>query len=192
MAILDRLARWLEHEDQLTPADAILVLDGAADCHRLAAGLDLLRRGYAPRLVVSQTTYGGPGYQQAEALAGDQWKNIYWMPNDAASTRSEAIEARQTLKLLRSSSVLVVTSRYHTRRVKKIFSRELMRHGIQVRVIPATVPFLDGKRWWKSQAGRATVLLELTKLLCTWLRFDLPISNALRYRLKLWAERTIP
>lgn len=191
MLILDRVARWLECEDPLAKSDIILVLDGGEGGNRFAAGLDLLRQGYAPSLVMSQTIYGDRTYQQVEAMAGKESEKIYWMPSDAVSTRGEAIEARQVLKKLKCRSILVVTSSYHTRRAKKIYTRELEPEGIQVRVVPAPVPGFDRKSWWKSQAGRAVVLFEAAKILCSWLHFDAPLTGGLRYRLKEWVLRTI-
>jgi len=192
MGILNRLARWLECEDPLTPADAILVLEGGQGRDRVSAGLDLLRRGYAPRLLVSHTTYESMSREEVEAVAAEEPQNLYWLSTDAVSTREEAAEARRVLRRLRCSSVLVVTSCYHTRRAREICTREFAREGITARVFPVRGPALDAKLWWKSHAGRAAVLFELAKLLCAKLRFDPPISGNLRHRLKQWVERTIP
>lgn len=192
MGVLQRLARFLEQEDRPPNADAIVALDGGDDPSRRIAAFDLLRRGVAPRLLVSRSIFGEPGPAARGAEWADAPGHVFWVVSDAISTRDEAIEARRVLKRLNCSSVLVVTSCYHTRRAKMVFLRELARDGIRVGVVPAPVPDFDPRRWWKSQEGRAMVLFEYVKLLCTWMHLNPPIPSGLRVRLKDWVFRTIP
>jgi len=192
MAILDWLARKLECRDEPAAAEAIFVLSGGEGEKRLSAGLDLLSQGYAPRLLVSCSFCHATSPEEAKAAAQGQEERIHWLPNDAVSTREEVIEAREALEQLQCTSVLVVTSSYHTRRTKEICRRELVPHGIKVRVVPVVVAGLDARSWWKCQVGRAVVLFEVAKLFCTWLRFDPSISTRLRLRLRGWVYRVIP
>ena len=194
MSLLSFIARWLEWEDPLVEADAILVLDGGEDenGNRIRRGLDLLRRGIAPWLLVSHSTFGTITSHTTEGLTQDERRRIYWLPNNAASTRQEARMVLQVLKRLEMTSLLVVTSTYHTRRTRLIFTRELFREGIQVNVFPATVPGYDPDHWWKTRYGRSLVLFEALKTLCARVHFDVPLSTVLRARLKIWVERTVP
>lgn len=195
LAHLRGLAGWLACDDELAPADAILVLD--VPCReeslcRFSAGFNLLRRGYAPQLLVSQSIYGSAGPGAVEALPMVAQENIHWLHSAAVSTRQEAIAARQTLKQLRCARLLLVTSAYHARRAREIFTQELRPDGIEVRVFAVRLPGMDENSWWRTQDGRARVLTEAAKLLATKLRFDPPISNDLRHRIKIWAMNAIP
>lgn len=183
-AHLDQLAHWLTVRDALAPADAIVVLDGAGIRNRFAAGLELLRQGYAPHLVVSQVAYPG-GVQVAQEM-GARLKNerVHWLHNSAVSTREEAIEARPVLQRLHCRRLLLVTSGYHTRRARELFARELGSDGIEVRVYAAPVAEFDVDRWWKTREGRAQVLSECVKLLATWLHLEPPFSGEQRNWLK--------
>lgn len=192
MAVLSHMAEWLERGDQLAPADAILVLDGGEKDSRVSTALDLLARGFAPRVVISQSVYCVPSLRELEAACGNLRHKIHWLTNHAASTLQEAVEARRLLNKLGCASVLVVTSGYHTRRAREIYARELARDGVRVRVYPAPVPGFHPQAWWKTQTGRATVLLESVKYLFTWLHVDPPIPTPLRERVKQWVGRTIP
>lgn len=192
MAHVSKLPRWLTSSDELVPTDAILVLDGAEIRQRFFAGLSLLRQGYAPRLLVSLSAYGTSGHLEAETQEMVQAGSIHWLHNRAVSTREEAIEARRTLQRLKCASVLVVTSSYHTRRVRQIYAREFATAGIQVRIFAVPVTNFNEDVWWKSQPGRALVLFESAKLLATWLHVDPPISADIRHRLKLRVLSLIP
>lgn len=192
MGVLESLPHWLERSDVLAKADAILALSCGPDLRRLKAGLDLLRRGYAPRLLASMSTFDGWTQSEVEVLAARYPHNVGLILNSAVSTRDEAVETRQILKRLHCKSLLVVTSNYHTRRTKNIFTREFLRDGIKVRVISVPEPGLDAKSWWKSREGRTELLFESMKLLLNWLRLDPPVPAELRYRLKCWVIRTMP
>lgn len=192
MGLLDRFAVRLEYEDPPLWADAIIALDGGEGDNRIARALDLLRRDYAPRLILSENGRWAITPDELAEIEGPfKWK-ICWLSGRASSTREEAVEARQLLNRLGCSSVLVVTSSYHTRRAREIFARELNRDGIKVRVMSAGVRGFDMESWWKSQVGRATILLEYAKLLCVRLHFDLGLTGSPRDRLKRWVQRTIP
>lgn len=192
LTISPRLPLWLECTDRLAPADVLLVLDGGDAPHRLDAALDLFSRGYGSHLLVSQTIPDPTGILLGDSVVKAQAKKVYWMYSAAFSTREEAAQTREALKRLGCSSVLLVTSCYHARRARWIFNQELKGDGIEVRVFPAPVPFSDDRPWWKSRAGRSTVLFETAKLLLAFLRLEPPLTPGSRVRVKEWVERTIP
>lgn len=192
LTISPRLPVWLECPDRPAPADVVLVLDGGDSPYRLDAALDLFNRGFGSHLLVSQTIPDTTGILMGDSVVKAQAKKVYWMYSTAFSTREEAVQTREALKRLGCSSVLLVTSCYHARRARRIFTQELKTDGIEVRVFPAPVPFSDGRPWWRSRAGRSTVLFETAKLLLALLRLDPPLRRGYRVRLKEWVERTIP
>jgi uncharacterized SAM-binding protein YcdF (DUF218 family) len=199
MRLFKNFLAWFVRKDKVAPADAILVLDGGEQGNRMAVGLDLLRQGCAPRLLVSQA---GFGYEElyppivteraeirADPAVRAQGDRIEWITSNALSTLEEATAAREVLKRLGCATVLVVTSSYHARRAREIYSRLLLRDGIEVHVFPAPVPEVDAMPWWKSKAGCALVLYEFIKLLSTLCHLDGHVPKGLRFRLKAWADR---
>ena len=200
--ILAQVAGWLEWRDVLAPADAILVLDSPEEANRIAAALDLQRQRYAPLLLVSQTLLGrkdsfAPRVAETGPIMADRSVTAYggkirWLRSNALSTYEEALEAREVLKQLGCSSVLLVTSSYHTRRARMIFSRLLAREGIELHVFPAPVPAIDAMPWWKSKTGRSRVLAEYVKLISPLCQLDGHIPRTLRFRLNEWIYHIIP
>lgn len=168
------------------------MLDGGDIRYRFAAALDLLRQGYAPRLLVSQTVYCTADYLTVDDISRVEPEKIHWVYHTASSSRQEAYETRGALKQLGCKKVLVVTTDYLTRRVRTLFRRALKRDGIAVSVYPVPVPFPDGEPWWKSHLGRSAILLQTAKLVLAWLNLDLPLPADMRVRLKEHVERAIP
>jgi uncharacterized SAM-binding protein YcdF (DUF218 family) len=186
MSIFESLGSLLVPKDQLVPADALVVLDGGEFELRLAAGLSLLRRGYAPRLLVMQSSYHRAQHGRAQDAADEQPGEVFLLDCSAVSTAEEALEACPVLKRWACSSVMIVTSWYHTRRARTIFARRLKNEGVRVSIYPVAVPNAGVRGWWKSGKGRRTVVLETAKLLATWLHLGLPGAPDMRFRVKEW------
>ena len=133
-------------------ADAIVVLAGETD-RRPALGLQLLQRGYAPRMVLDVPATGKI-YQWNMLQVAQQY--VHELPQAQAvvicpiyglSTKAEAQDVSECLKNLGVHSVLVVTSDYHTRRALSTFRHELL--GMQISVAAAADPQQFGGSWWK-------------------------------------------
>ena len=109
-------------EDEVGQADAVVVLSGSKH-ERLDRGLELVREGVAPVLVIS----GGldPRQPRANELCrdGDEGFSVTCFTPDPDSTRGEA---RKVADLARENGwkrVLVVTSRFHVTRARMLFDR---------------------------------------------------------------------
>jgi len=154
----------------LRKADAILVLEGEAD-RRPALALELLRQGYAPRVLLDASTdarlYYWTSAQIAEqyirtlpsAIAG----SVSVCAMSALSTTEEARQARRCLDAVGARSVLVVTSEYHTRRALNVFRHSFP--GRQVDVVGAVEPDQFGVRWWRHRQWAKVTLSEWVRLI---------------------------
>lgn len=103
-----------QHGDAPTRAGAIVVLSGSAS-DRYPKGLALFRRGLAPTLVLSD----GLAYARRACRRPD----VICPRPDPYSTRGEA---RMIARLARAHdwrTVIVVTSRYHVFRARRIIER---------------------------------------------------------------------
>ena len=109
-------------EDDPGKADAVVVLSGSKH-ERLDRGLELVREGVAPVLVIS----GGFDPRQPRANrfcqeGGDGFSVACFTP-DPDSTRGEARKVAELARKHGWRRVLVVTSRFHVTRARRLFDR---------------------------------------------------------------------
>jgi uncharacterized SAM-binding protein YcdF (DUF218 family) len=171
---LNYLAGWLSAADPAQKADAILVLAGGFS--RPFEAADLYRKGYAGKVYVSVPLRegqhrllddAGVAYPREEAVVrevllkkGVPADAIAFFGKDSASTAAEA-QAARALFANGAHKLLIVTSPYHLRRTRMIFTDALP--GANIRVIATSYdPFPAS--WWKDQSAARNVLLEVPKI----------------------------
>jgi uncharacterized SAM-binding protein YcdF (DUF218 family) len=110
----------LYDDDEVARADAVMVLAGQPA--RLPVGLDLVERGVAPVLVISDGL--DPRWTKANRLCrfGDPERIVCLRP-DPYSTRGEARLAARLARKRGWDSLVVVTSRFHLFRARRLFER---------------------------------------------------------------------
>ncbi len=167
-------ADWLSVSDQPQKADAILVLGGGYA--RAFQAADLYRRGLAPRIYVSVPARehqhrlldeAGIAFPREEEVVRDVLLKkgvprnvIAYLGKDLISTAEEA-QAARALFGNGARRLLVVTSPYHLRRARMIFTDAMPKADI--RVTPTgydPVPSF----WWKDQTAARNVMQELAKI----------------------------
>lgn len=133
-------------------ADVIVVLAGETD-HRPARALDLLRQGYAPRILLdvpaAGAIYDTTLLQIAKSyVAGlPEASRVTICPIAGLSTRDESHDVLKCLSPQdRPASILLVTSDYHSRRALSIFRHEIQ--GASFSVAAAHDDSQFGTRWW--------------------------------------------
>ena len=154
-------------------ADVVLVLAGDSVGRRLGEGVQLVKDGYAPKLLISgpfkvygvQDSVLAARYAVQLGLRSDQAIPIL---RDYLSTSDEA---RSIVPLLRQMGVhkyLLVTSPSHTGRAARVFRR--VGPDIQVRTVVAPDPKWCGGYWWTQRECQKTWLLEATKNVADFFR----------------------
>lgn len=110
----------LYDDDHVAKADAVMVLAG--EKRRLPIALDLVERGVAPVLVISDGL--DPRWTRANRLCrfGDPARIVCVRP-EPYSTRGEARLAARLAQERRWDSLVVVTSRFHLFRARLLFER---------------------------------------------------------------------
>lgn len=165
---------WLSVADQPQKADAILVLGG--DYSRPFQAADLYRQGYARVVYVSvparENQYrlldeAGLPFPREEQVVrevllkkGVPAAAIQFFGKGSVSTAAEA-QAARALLAKHAPKLLVVTSPYHLRRARMIFSDALPAADIRM-IATSYDPFPSA--WWKDQSAARNVLLELAKI----------------------------
>jgi uncharacterized SAM-binding protein YcdF (DUF218 family) len=154
--------RYLQHEDPLQKSDAIFVLAGTR-LERPLEGLDLYKEGYAPSIILS------PGRLEPGELAlrqrGIRFPSEVELQRDALiqlglppsaivptngyvdNTAQEANLLRAMVKANRWRRVIVVTSKYHTRRAAFAFRRGLEGTGAEAVIRASRYDASDPAHW---------------------------------------------
>jgi uncharacterized SAM-binding protein YcdF (DUF218 family) len=108
-------------EDEPERADAVVVLSGARRA-RLAKGLELVRAGVAPTLVISDGR--ARGWSDGNRLCeGDVRFEVVCFRPRPYSTHGEANDVARLARTQRWRTLVVVTSRYHVTRSRLLFAR---------------------------------------------------------------------
>ncbi len=153
--------------NDLQHADLILVIAGETD-RRPSRGIDLLRKGYAPKLMLDVPAEAKVFDQETIKIAQDyiqkfpERERISICPIFGLSTKSEAQDVKRCLAQVSSKRILLVTSDYHTRRALSIFRHELS--GREVFIAAAEDPAQFGGHWWTHRQWAKMNLDECLKL----------------------------
>lgn len=176
--ILLGLGSWLIREDARISADAIVVLSGEP-AERSQAGAALFREGLASRII---TTGSGVNPSLASLGIGIQdadlgRRALMRLGIDSAAVTalplgSSTLEEAQALTGYAQQQglkrIILVTSKFHTRRTGKVFRAVSAGSGITYTVLGAAPDEYDTGRWWESEKGLLFVNNEYIKLI--WYR----------------------
>ena len=150
--------------DPIVPVDAIVILSGDSG-DRLAMAADMLSRGYAYNLVITNTDRAANRRlaREAEALGFDR-ERIFITDLTVDSTLDESRAVLQFAQDQGWSSFMVVTDPYHSFRTRFIFRQELRGSGINISVRPVVGHWFQSTTWFFSREGWQVVFLEIAKL----------------------------
>jgi uncharacterized SAM-binding protein YcdF (DUF218 family) len=171
--------RYLQHEDPLEKADAIFVLAGTR-LERPLEAVDLYKAGWAPLIVLSPGRPEPSEYLlhqrikfpleselQRDALMqlGVPAAAVPSTTGYIDNTAQEANLVRAMVKNKHWHRVIIVTSKYHTRRAAFAFRRGLKGTGAEVVMRASKYDPSDPANWWRSRADFRFALSEFQKLL---------------------------
>ncbi len=171
--VLAALGAYLVRDEPPVKADMVLVLGGDFYGNRILKAADLVRRGYAPKVLVS----GAPGiygYNECDLAipfaekAGYPASYFLHFEHNATSTKEEADAVTAELRRLGAKRVLLVTSDFHTHRAGKIFRAAAP--DLTFYVVSAPDAHFTAGGWWRDREGRKTFFLtEWTKTVSEWI-----------------------
>ena len=169
---LTALGKFLVRSDSPAPADVIVVLAGDFGGTRILTAGDLVRKGLAPKALVSgpSAIYGQHESDLAIPFAvrcGFPDSYFVAIPNDSRSTASEAQVMISELRREHARRIEIVTSNYHTRRAGNIYRSQAP--DLDFRVVAAPDPSFNAGDWWKTREGQKTFAFEWMKTVATWL-----------------------
>jgi uncharacterized SAM-binding protein YcdF (DUF218 family) len=161
---MTRAAAGLVRTDPVSRADAVFALAGDARGLRNLRAVEIYRAGLAGKVVVSGQTWGD-GIDTAAAArelviaAGVRRKDVLVIVN-AWNTRQEAAAVIRLMAAERWTSLIVVTSPFHSRRA--LFTIERAAHGGRFLSAPvaARAPEWRPERWWSRRRDAGLTVRE--------------------------------
>lgn len=168
---LTALGSFLVKADEPFAAEMVVVLAGDGYGNRILKGAELVRKGCAPKILVSgpEGMYGWHESDLAISFAEKKGYPAGWfiaLPHEANSTKEEAQVVLEELRRRNVRRFIVVTSDYHTRRAGNIY-RSLAPQA-EIRVVAAPDPYFRRDGWWRTRRSQKIVVLEWQKTIANW------------------------
>jgi uncharacterized SAM-binding protein YcdF (DUF218 family) len=179
------VGKWLVVEDKLVHADVIVVLSGRLP-ERAMEAARVYKAGYSDQVWISppvspvddlkamKISYLGEDFYNEKVLIakGVPPDSIRILDNPDANTEAEVRQIANDLFKSDLHSVIIVTSKAHTRRVRTIWNKLV---GSEPRMIVhyAHDDTFDGAHWWRHTRDALDVMRETLGLLNDWAGFPL-------------------
>jgi len=174
------LGRWLVVEDPLVKAQAIVVLSGAMPLRAIEAA-KLYREGYAPEIWLTYSTEPGETLEEMGIpFSGEDYYNklvlihegvppgaIHVLEPPIVNTADEIKVAAAALKPGKDATVIFVTTKVHTRRVRLLW-RRLAPGQARAIVRAASADPFDPRHWWRTTGDALDVVREFLGVLNAW------------------------
>lgn len=187
IAIMPLMGQWLVVNDELKDSDVILVLMGSV-YDRILEAVDFYQEGYGKQIVLINSYIAAKEMAREKGLKaygntllcemaardmGVKEKDIVILDGNSRSTQDEARTFREYLK--KNSyidSVIIVTSKFHSRRAGQIFSKAIAGIDREIEILVRSSKYDDSivERWWRSREGFEQVIFEYLKLGHFWLK----------------------
>jgi len=174
------VGRWLVLEDPMQKAGAIAVLSGRMPDRALEAAR-VYKQGYADQVWLTHST------EPAAALArlsigylGEESYNkqilmhqgvpepaIHVLDPPIVNTADEVSAIGQALQKEKQHTVIVVTSKVHTRRVRALWNRIAAKNGSAI-IRGASDDSFDPAHWWRTTTDALDVVREILGIANAW------------------------
>jgi len=178
--VLTRVGRYLVLEDTPTKSDLIVCLAGRNPERGLGTA-ELYRKGLGPRVFVAREEPQDAldwvrqrGVQYPESIdlmvmllegLGVPRSAILLDESPVDSTLEEARLVKEVMRRQGYSSLILITSPTHTRRVGLTFRKVFEGEDIRLHVVATPYSRFKPEDWWKSRRYTREVILEYQKLL---------------------------
>jgi uncharacterized SAM-binding protein YcdF (DUF218 family) len=183
------LGRWLVVEDPLEKAQAVVVLSGRMPMRAVEAA-KLYRAGYAPKVWLTHSTEPGASLKaMGVTYTGEDVYNVQVLmhegvPADAihlleppiVNTADELAAVSTALAEEKAGTVIIVTSKVHTRRVRILWNRLAAGRGRALVRAVSDDPF-EPRRWWRTTGDALDVVREFLGILNAWAGMPLRPAN---------------
>jgi uncharacterized SAM-binding protein YcdF (DUF218 family) len=185
---LKKIGHFLIVGQRAGKVDAIVVLNGR-DTERSLDAVDLYKGGYANLIILAQgskqpgcdefwkrvgKTFDGRLFFQRAIEAMGIPENSFKLIGDGVSgTYDEAKATKRFMTENGYQSILLVTSKWHSRRAYLTFKSALKNDGIKVTIHPSKYDTFNPDAWWKNEIDAEKVFEEYIRLVYYILNFRL-------------------
>ena len=190
MIIFLGVGRWLVDEDPLAKAQAIAVLSGRMPM-RAKEAARLYNAGYASQIWLTRAKEPAASLQEMHvAYIGEDFFNsrvlmhegvpsnaIRVLEPDIDNTADEIRAIAGELQRERANTVIIVTTKAHTRRVRTLWTDLSGGRGRAIVRAAASDPFAPD-HWWRATGDALDVVREVLGLLNAWAGLPLHPSRA--------------
>ena len=186
------LGNFLVVQEEPQHSDIAVLLMGSGPDRMLGAA-ELFEAGYVDEIVMVRNLVRGYDLalnqgieiphdtdiaREVAVQLGVPGDRVTILPGDALSTKDEALAVREYLEGKQDiESLIIVTSKYHSRRAKAIFARAMrfMDRGVRVLSCPSGYDDFNAGCWWKDREDLKRGALEYVKLcyFYLWEQFNL-------------------
>lgn len=170
--VLTQVGSFLIYQDNITPADAVLVL-GGGERERVEQGIELVKKKYSDWImftgdpltpVFGDTTHWALEAQKLAVSRGiSKDKTIPIINSD--STRDDALLSKKICASRHFKSLIVVSVPYHTKRAHFVFNKVYKGSGVKIMFYPVQASWFERSSWWKQKPGFWAVNIEYQKML---------------------------
>ena len=174
------VGHWLLVEDPLEKARAIAVLSGAMPFRAIEAAR-LFREGYAPKVWLTHSAEPGETLRAMDIpYAAEDFYNsrilihegvpadaIHLLERPIENTADEMSAISNELAREKNQTVIIVTSKAHTRRVRLLWRKLSGGQGRAIVRAASKDPF-DPGHWWRNTTDALNVMREVLGLLNAW------------------------
>ena len=173
-----RTAGWaLVVNEPVVPADIIVVSLTSGGAGALEAA-DLVQSGIATRVAVFTDPPSGEDHEFIrrgllyEDASAKQIRQLRWLgvtdilqiPRTDDGTEGETHVLPPWCDQHQFRSIVFVTARDHSRRLRRVLDRVMKGHSTRITVQPSRYSGFDPDQWWKTRNGVRTEIVELQKL----------------------------
>lgn len=183
------IGRWLVTEDPLQKAQAIVVLSGRMPMRAMEAA-KLYREGFAPKVWLTHSTEPGAMLKtMGVSYVGEDVYNVQVLMHEGVPTEAirlleppilntvdELSAVSGALEGGKGTTVILVTTKVHTRRVRILWNRLAAGRGQAVIRAASDDPF-DPRRWWRTTSDALDVVREFLGILNAWAGLPLRPAN---------------
>jgi uncharacterized SAM-binding protein YcdF (DUF218 family) len=174
-AMLSGLGRWLNVAGRLDqPVDAVMVLGGGASIRPFVA-VEIVRVGMAGKILIPTIERSNDNHdglvpveheiiRQIVLRSGISLDATVLLNSVVNSTEGEAQVAAAYLQAHPGERLAIVTSDYHTRRTRLMFSRACGSNAANLVFIGAPTDGFGASDWWRSERGLVSYISEYLKL----------------------------
>jgi uncharacterized SAM-binding protein YcdF (DUF218 family) len=173
--ILRSIGNGLVYEDKPELCEAIFVLSGSAN-ERAKHAAYLHKKGYAPKIICTgaitpeNVEILDMDYKEAQITQTALTKRYKVTDSlvtcllEGTSTKEEADAILNYVEKHHLTKIMIVSTAFHTNRVKYIFRKKFKRNK-NIRFCIQAAPALDynERYWWKDEEGLLTVYTEYAK-----------------------------